>query len=112
MSHPSVHVRLSPKLRDALDELRRGQRDLPSAPEALRRALEQAIAASEAEAQVGDEPTAACAHHAVTNTKQTPRSQAAAPHEFELVLNPGSTTTQKGSATYDANSGSKSRRQT
>ena len=54
MRHPSVHVRLSRKLRDALDELRRHQADLPSAPEALRRALEQAIAASQAETETGD----------------------------------------------------------
>jgi hypothetical protein len=53
MSHPSVHVRLSSKLRDALDEFRRGEPDLPSAPEALRRTLQQVIAARQDE-ETGD----------------------------------------------------------
>jgi hypothetical protein len=112
MPHKSIHVRFGPEQLRDIENFRRARADISSKPQAIRDLVEEALAAREAEAQVGNEPTAACAHHAVTNTKQTPRSQAAALHEFELVLNPGSTTTQKGSATYDANSRSKSRRQT
>jgi hypothetical protein len=45
MPKNSVHVRLTPDQRDALDELRRRLPNLPSGPEALRQALQQALAA-------------------------------------------------------------------
>lgn len=55
-SQNSVHVRLTPEERVTLDEWRRRQRDLPSKPEAMRRAL--AIAARQAD-ETGDEAAAA-----------------------------------------------------
>ena len=57
MPQNSVHVRLSPKQQAALDKYRRDQSDLPSKPEALRRTLEEAIAAREDE-QVGHKAAA------------------------------------------------------
>ena len=59
MPQNSVHVRLTPEERAALDEYRRGLPDLPSKPKALRQALQQAIEASQAEADTDVEPTAA-----------------------------------------------------
>jgi hypothetical protein len=53
MSGISVHVRLTPKQQDELDEWRRNQRDVPSAPEAMRRMLEQATAHQDEEADDG-----------------------------------------------------------
>jgi hypothetical protein len=53
MPQNSIHVRLSRKQLAALDEYRRDQLDLPSKPEALRRALQQAIAARQ-EDEAGD----------------------------------------------------------
>jgi hypothetical protein len=53
MPQNSIHVRLTPKQRVALDEFRRGLPDLPSKPEALRQALQQAIAARQDE-EAGD----------------------------------------------------------
>ena len=45
MPQNSVHVHLTPDQRVALDEFRRGLPNLPSKPEALRQALQLAIAA-------------------------------------------------------------------
>lgn len=42
---PVTAIRLSPTLRAAIDEWRRKQDDLPSRSEAIRRLVEQAIAA-------------------------------------------------------------------
>jgi len=42
MAQNSIHVRLSRKQLAALDDYRRGQPDLPTKPEALRRTLQQA----------------------------------------------------------------------
>jgi hypothetical protein len=55
MPQNSIHVRLGNELLAALDEWRRDQPDLPTKPEALRRALQQAVATCRAEAEVGNE---------------------------------------------------------
>ena len=57
MPQNSIHVRLSREQLAALDEYRRGQPDLPTKPEALRRTLQHAIAAREDE-QVGHKAAA------------------------------------------------------
>ena len=54
MPQQSVHVRLQSELLDALDKFRRGQPDLPSKPEALRRAL-QAVTARQDGREANDD---------------------------------------------------------
>ena len=46
-TNPSTGVRMSPETLERLDDWRRKQPDLPGRPEAIRRIVEKALAASE-----------------------------------------------------------------
>ena len=46
-TNPSIGVRMSPETLERLDDWRRKQPDLPGRPEAIRRIVEKALAASE-----------------------------------------------------------------
>jgi hypothetical protein len=55
----SIHVRFQDEQYRAIENFRRGETDLPSKPAAVRRLLERALAAQQAEVKTGDEPAAA-----------------------------------------------------
>jgi hypothetical protein len=58
MSHPSVHLRLSPTLLDAINKWRANQADAPTKPQAIRDLVEEALKARQAQTEVGDKAAA------------------------------------------------------
>ena len=57
--HKSVHVRFPDEQLLAIDNYRRARADIPTTPEAIRDLVGEALAAHQAEAEVGDKAAAA-----------------------------------------------------